>query len=143
MSTLSSLYQIAYYFSVQEIHTMIHRKSILGFNTIAALVMIVAAATTGTTFLDAQAQNADTSEQIRKYLIQAIQALDSGDNTEAIQQLQLATDQMGPFTAISEQSFDGQGNSDGESNDNGEESEEGSGEDADEPGDTDENDEED
>ena len=134
---------------------MIHRKSILGFNAVAALVMIVASATTGTTFLDAQAQNADTSEQIRKYLIQAIQALDSGDNTEAIQQLQLATDRMGTFTAISEQSIDSQGNSDGqgnsdsqgnsdgESDDNGEESEEGSGEDADEPGDTDENDEED
>ena len=122
---------------------MIHRKSILRFNAVAALVMIVASATTGTTFLDAQAQNADTSEQIRKYLIQAIQALDSGDNTEAIQQLQLATDRMGTFTAISEQSIDGQGNSDGESDDNGEDSEEGSGEDADEPGDTDENDEED
>jgi hypothetical protein len=155
------LYQIAYYFSVQEIHTMIHRKSILGFNAVAALVMIVASATTGTTFLDAKAQNADTSEQIRKYLIQAIQALDSGDNTEAIQQLQLATDRMGTFTTITEQTIDGQGNSDsqgnsdgqgtsdsqgtsdGESDDNGGESEEGSGEDADEPGDTDENDEED
>ena len=141
---------------------MINRKSILGFNAVAALVMIVASTTTtGTTILDAQAQNVDTSEQIRKYLIQAIQALDSGDSTEAIRQLQLATDQMGTFTAISEQSFDGQvnsdsqgnsdgqgnsdnqGNSDGENNDNGEESEEGSDEDADEPGDTDENDEED
>jgi hypothetical protein len=134
---------------------MINRKSILGFNAVAALVMIVTSATTGSTILDAQAQNADTSQQIRKYLIQAIQALDSGDSTEAIRQLQLATDQIGTFTAISEQSFDGQvnsdsqgnrdsqGNSDGESNDNGGESEEGQGEDADEPGDTDENDEED
>ena len=115
----------------------------------------MASATTDTTFLDAQAQNADTSEQIRKYLIQAIQALDSGDNTEAIQQLQLATDRMGTFTTISEQTIDSQGNSDvqgnsdsqsnsdSESDDNGEESEEGSGEDSDEPGDTDENDEED
>ena len=85
---------------------MIHRRSILGFNAVAALVMIVASTTTGTTILDAQAQNADTSEQIRKYLIQAIQALDSGDNNEAIQQLQLATDHMGTFTAISEQSID-------------------------------------
>ena len=84
---------------------MIHRKSILGFNAVAALVMIVASATTGTTILDAQAQNADSSEQIRKYLIQALRALDSGDNTEAIQQLQLATDHMGTFTAISEQSM--------------------------------------
>jgi hypothetical protein len=35
--------------------------------------------------------------------------LDSDDNTEAIQQLQLATDRMGIFTAISDQSIDGQG----------------------------------
>ena len=38
---------------------MIHRKSILGFNAVAALVMVVASATTlpiGSTVLDAQAQ---------------------------------------------------------------------------------------
>jgi hypothetical protein len=128
---------------------MIHRRSILGFNAVAALVMIVASATAGTTILDAQAQNADTSQQIRKYLIQAIQALDNGDSAEAIQQLQLATDQMGTFTAISDQSVDSQGNSDGQENSDGggddrsEKSEEGSGEDADESGDTDENDGED
>jgi hypothetical protein len=75
-------------------------------------------------------------------VIQAVKALDSGDNTEAIQQLQLATDRMGIFTAISDQSIDGQGNSDGNSDDRGEKSEEGSGEDVDESGDTDENDEE-
>ena len=76
---------------------MIHRKSIVGFNAVVALVMIVASATTlpiGSTVLDAQAQNADTSQQIRDYLIQAIQAIDSGDKTEAIQQLQLASNQM-------------------------------------------------
>lgn len=123
---------------------MIDRKSIQGFSIVAVIVLItVAILPNGTTALNAQAQNADTSQQIRKYLIQAIQALDSGDNNEAIQQLQLATDRMGTFTAISEQSIDGQGNSDGKNDDKGEESEEGSGEDADEPGDTDENDEED
>lgn len=123
---------------------MIDRKSIQGFSIVAVIVLItVATLPNGTTALNAQAQNADTSQQIRKYLIQAIQALDSGDNNEAIQQLQLATDRMGTFTAISEQSIDGQGNSDGKNDDKGEESEEGSGEDADEPGDTDENDEED
>jgi hypothetical protein len=125
-------------------NSMIDRKSIQGFSIVAGIVLItVAALPNGNTALNAQAQNADTSQQIRKYLIQAIQALDSGDNNEAIQQLQLATDWMGTFTAISEQSIDGQGNSDGENDDKGEESEEGSGEDADEPGDTDENDEED
>ena len=123
---------------------MIDRKSIQGFSIVAVIVLIIVATLpNGTTALNAQAQNADTSQQIRKYLIQAIQALDSGDNNEAIQQLQLATDRMGTFTAISEQSIDGQGNSDGENDDKGEESEEGSGEDADELGDTDENDEED
>jgi hypothetical protein len=125
-------------------NSMIDRKSIQGFSIVAVIVLItVATLPNGTTALNAQAQNADTSQQIRKYLIQAIQALDSGDNNEAIQQLQLATDRMGTFTAISAQSIDGQGNSDGKNDDKGEESEEGSGEDADEPGDTDENDEED
>jgi hypothetical protein len=88
---------------------MIRRKSILGFNAVAALVMIVASATTlpiGSTVLDAEAQNADTSQQIRDYLIQAIQAIDSGDKTEAIQQLQLASNQMGTdLTGVSVQSM--------------------------------------
>ena len=128
---------------------MIHRKSILGFNAVAALVMMVASATTlpiGSTVLDAQAQNADTSQQIRDYLIQAIQAIDSGDNTEAIQQLQLVSNQMGTLTGVSVQSNDVEGKASGgsgESDDRGEASEEGPGEDADEPGDSDENDEED
>jgi hypothetical protein len=128
---------------------MIHRKSIVGFNAVAALVMIVASATTlpiGSTVLDAQAQNADTSQQIRDYLIQAIQAIDSGDKTEAIQQLQLASNQMGALTGVSVQSNDVEGKASGgsaESDDRGEASEEGPGEDADEPGDRDENDEED
>jgi hypothetical protein len=128
---------------------MIHRKSIVGFNAVAALVMIVASATTlpiGSTVLDAQAQNADTSQQIRDYLIQAIQAIDSGDKTEAIQQLQLASNQMGTLTGVSVQSNDVEGKASGgsgESDDRGEASEEGPGEDADEPGDRDENDEED
>ena len=128
---------------------MTHRKSILGFNAVAALVMIVASATTlpsGSTGLDAQAQNADTSQQIRDYLIQAIQAIDSGDKTEAMQQLQLASNQMGTLTGVSVQSNDVEGKASGgsgESDDRGEASEEGAGEDADEPGDSDENDEED
>ena len=128
---------------------MIHRKSILGFNAVAALVMIVASATTlpiGSTVLDAEAQNADTSQQIRDYLIQAIRAIDSGDKTEAIQQLQLASNQMGTLTGVSVQSNDVEGKASGgsgESDDRGEASEEGPGEDADEPGNKDENDEED
>jgi hypothetical protein len=129
---------------------MIYRKSILGFNAVAALVMIVASATTlpiGSTVLDAQAQNSDTSQQIRDYLIQAIQAIDSGDKTEAIQQLQLASNQMGTdLTGVAVQSNDVEGKASGdsgESDDRGEASEEEPGEDADEPGDRDENDEDD
>ena len=112
--------------------------------------MIVASATTlpiGSTVLDAQAQNADTSQQVRDYLIQAIQAIDSGEKTEAIQQLQLASNQIGTdLTGVSVQSNDVEGKASGgsgESDDRGEASEEGPGEDADEPGDRDENDEED
>jgi hypothetical protein len=79
---------------------MIHKKLILGFSIVAVVVVLVTSATlpSGTLALNAQAQNADTSQQIRKYLIQAVKALDSGDNTEAIHQLQLATDLMGTFT---------------------------------------------
>jgi hypothetical protein len=81
-------------------NSMIHKKLILGFSIVAVVVVLVTSATlpSGTLALNAQAQNADTSQQIRKYLIQAVKALDSGDNTEAIHQLQLATDLMGTFT---------------------------------------------
>jgi CHASE3 domain sensor protein len=60
-------------------NSMIDRKSIQGFSIVAVIVLIIVATLpNGTTALNAQAQNADTSQQIRKYLIQAIQALDSG-----------------------------------------------------------------
>ena len=119
---------------------MIHRKSILRFTVVPTILMIVASATTlsiGTTTIKAQAQNAATPEQIKDYLTQAIQALESGDNAKAIQQLKLATDQIDGSTGVSTVS------SNGESDDKGEGAEEGSGEDADEPGDVDQNDEED
>jgi hypothetical protein len=124
---------------------MLYRKSILGFGRTITAIILLGMATVN--FLNAQAQSADTSQQIRDYLIQAIQALDNGDNSEAIRQLQLATDQIGTFTTISEQSSGRESNEsnngNGGSDDEGEESEEGSGEDEDEPGDTDTNDEED
>src|SRR5688500_10665098 len=121
-------------------NSMIHRKSILGFSIVAATVLIAAATLpTSITTKNAQAQSTDTS-QIRNYLIQAIQALDNGDNSETIRQLQLATDQIGTsFTAISDQSNGAEntasreGNNDGsrggENDDEGEGSEEGPGED--------------
>ena len=119
---------------------MIHRKSILRFTVVPTILMIVASATTlsmGTTTMKAKAQNAATTEQIKEYLTQAIQALESGDNAKAIQQLKLATDQIDGSTGVSTVS------SNGESDDKGEGAEEGPGEDADEPGDVDQNDEED
>jgi hypothetical protein len=126
---------------------MTHRKSILGFSIVVAAIALIGMVTT--TSLNAQAQT-DSSQQIRNYLIKAIQALDNGDNSEAIRQLQLATDQIGTFAAVSGQSPAGQNvetvesnNDEGENDDEEEGSEEGEGEDADEPGDVDSNDEED
>ena len=119
---------------------MFHRKSILRLTVVSTILMIVVSATTlsiGTTTMKVQAQNAATPEQIKDYLTQAIQALESGDNAKAIQQLKLATDQIDGLTGVSTVS------SNGESDDKGEGAEEGPGEDADEPGDEDQNDEED
>jgi hypothetical protein len=80
-----------------------------------------------------QNQTADP-EQIKNYLTQAIQALDSGNNTKAAEQVGLAEDQLESMT----------GTEFGEVKDEDDEgAEEGPGEDADEPGDIDTNDEED
>jgi hypothetical protein len=110
-------------------------KSIPEFSIIVAMIVIAGTALSASATFNARAQTAATSEQIKDYLTQAIQALDSGDNTKAVEQLKLATDQLGTLTGVSV--------SDGESDDKGEEAEEGPGEDADEPGDVDANDEED
>jgi hypothetical protein len=134
---------------------MTYRKSILGLSITVVAIALIGMATL--TSFNAQAQTADSSQQIRNYLIKAIQALDNDDNSEAIRQLQLATDQMGTFAAVSGQPPAGQNvetaesnngaggsnNDEGENDDEGEGSEEGEGEDADEPGDVDSNDEED
>ena len=81
-------------------------------------------------------QTADP-QQIKNYLNQAIQALDSGNNTKALEQVDLAEDQLEGIT----------GTEDTEDEDEDEEEEgeieEGAGEDVDEPGDIDTNDEED
>src|SRR5919106_6641554 len=125
---------------------MTHRKSILGFSITVAAIALIGMVTT--TSLNAQAQT-DSSQQIRNYLIKAIQALDNGDNSEVIRQLQLATGQIGTFAAVSGQSPTGQNvetvdsnngaggsnNDGGDGNDEeGEGSEEGEGEEEDEPG---------
>ncbi|MGA7692002.1 MAG: hypothetical protein WCA61_06835 [Nitrososphaeraceae archaeon] len=124
---------------------MIQTKLPFGMG-VTAVVMVVAAVTALSidTAMNAYAQNMTTPptaqqqnqtadpEQIKNYLTQAIQALDSGNNTKAAEQVDLAADQLEGMT----------GTESGE-DDEDEEVEEGAGEDADEPGDIDTNDEED
>ena len=124
---------------------MIQTKLPFGMG-VTAVVMVVAAVTALSidTAMNAYAQNMTTPptaqqqnqtadpEQIKNYLTQAIQALDSGNNTKAAEQVDLAADQLGGMT----------GTESGE-DDEDEEVEEGAGEDADEPGDINSNDEED
>jgi hypothetical protein len=123
----------------------------LGAIVVFSIVVIAASALlTIDTALNASAQNATTAtpslqpssnqtadpQQIKNYLNQAIQALDSGNNTMALEQVDLAGDQLEGMTGTQD---------DGEDEDDEEEGEieEGPGEDEDEPGDVDTNDEED
>jgi hypothetical protein len=106
---------------------MFHRKSILRFNIVPTILMIVASATTlsfGTTTMKVQAQNSATSEQIKDYLTQAMQALDSGNNTKAAEQVSLAEEQLEGMTGTEVEDENGE-----------DEDEEGEVEDEDEPGD--------
>jgi hypothetical protein len=128
---------------------MIQTKSLFGHGVTAAVVMMIAAITALSvdTALNAYAQNMTTTppaqqqnqtadpEQIKNYLTQAMQALDSGNNTKAAEQVSLAEDELEGMT----------GTESGEDKDDEDEDEveEGAGEDADEPGDIDANDEED
>jgi hypothetical protein len=130
---------------------MIQTKPIFGYGITAAVVLTVAAITALSIdiALNAYAQNMTTPptaqpqnqtanpEQIKSYLTQAIQALDSGNNTKAAEQVDLAEDQLEGMTGTSAE------DDDGEDEDEESEIEEGAGEDADEPGDIDTNDEED
>ena len=114
-----------------------------------AVFLVVAIATTALSIgtLNASAQNTTTApqasqnqtadpQQIKGYLNQAIQALDSGNNTKALEQVDIAGDQLETMTGT------GAGEDDDEDEEEGE-VEEGAGEDADEPGDVDTNDQED
>jgi hypothetical protein len=116
---------------------------IVVFSVVVAAVAAAVALSIDTT-LNAYAQNTTTatnqtvdSQQIKNYLAQAIQALDSGNNTKAMEQVNLAGDQL--------ESLTGTEDSEDEDEDDEEEGEveEGAGEDADEPGDVDANDQED
>jgi hypothetical protein len=125
----------------------------LGTTVVFSIVTIAAMAvlSTSDSMLNAYAQNTTSPtqtatpqpstnqtadpQQIKNYLTQAIQALDSGNNTKALEQIDLAEDQLESMTGTED---------DGEDEDEVEgEVEEGPGEDADEPGDIDTNDEED
>ena len=106
---------------------MFHRKSILRFTIVPTILMIVASATTlsfGITTMKVQAQNSATSEQIKDYLTQAMQALDSGNNTKAAEQVSLAEEQLEGMTGTDVEDENGE-----------DEDEEGEVEDEDEPGD--------
>ena len=121
----------------------------LGTMVVLSIVVIAAVALSINTAQNAYGQNTTTTanqttatnqtanpQQIKDYLSQAIQALDSGNNTKAMEQVALAGDQLESLT----------GTEDGEDEDDEEEEgevEEGAGEDAYEPGDVDANDQED
>ena len=120
--------------------------SVLG---VIAVFLVVAIATTALSIstLNAHAQNTTTipqasqnqtvdSQQIKGYLNQAIQALDSGNNTKALEQVDIAGDQLETMTGTEAGEDDDEDEEEGEV-------EEGVGEDADEPGDIDTNDQED
>ena len=123
---------------------MIKTRSLYGFIAVIAVVGAATALSIGTTMnvyaqnttmppvtQQQQNQTADP-EQIKNYLTQAIQALDSGNNTKAAEQVDLAEDKLEDMTGATVTE-----------DDDDEEIEEGAGEDADEPGDIDTNDEED
>lgn len=126
---------------------MIQTKSIFGYGITTAVAMVVAAIA-ALTVLNAYAQNTTTPstaqqqsqtadlEQIKNYLTQSIQALDSGNTTKAAEQMNLAEEQFEGMTGTESAEDD-----DGEDEDEESEIEEGAGQDAIEPGDIDTNDE--
>jgi thiamine pyrophosphate-dependent acetolactate synthase large subunit-like protein len=122
---------------------MIKTRSLFGFIVVIAIVgaatalsidtaMNVYAQNTTMPPITAQQNQTSDPQQIKNYLTQAIQALDSGNNTKAAEQIDLAEDQLEDM--IGTESAE---------DDEDEEIEEGAGEDADEPGDIETNDEQD
>jgi hypothetical protein len=102
---------------------MIQTKSLFGHG-VTAVVMVIAAITalSTDTAMNAYAQNMTTPspaaqqqnqtadpQQIKNYLTQAIQALDSGNNTMAAEQIGLAQDQLeGTGTEIEDEDEEGE-----------------------------------
>jgi hypothetical protein len=106
-----------------------NRKSILSIGIVLAVTMIsMFLFDSIASNVGAQEQPIDTT-QVKNYLTQALQALDSGNNTMVLEQLDLAEVAITGTT--------------GEADDDEGEVEEGPGEDEDEPGDVDTNDQED
>jgi hypothetical protein len=140
MHSFSSLYQIPYYLSVHQLTTTMKTRSIYG---LIAVVVILAATTLSIGIpLNAQAQNATAPQPqtadptlIKNYLTGAIQALDSGNNTKALEQIDLADDQLSAMTGLESEDENGEEEEGGV--------EEGTGEDVAEAGDVDKNDAED
>jgi hypothetical protein len=135
------LYQIPYYYSKRTDAYNYENKS--GYAVIATILTttILSLGLLGNvqaqnTTAPQQQQQTANPEQIKTYLTEAIQAIDSGNNTQALERVDLAGDQLEMLTGT--QSVD----DDDEDEDEGE-IEEGAGEDADEAGDVDTNDEED
>jgi hypothetical protein len=125
---------------------MIKTKSTFGFIVVIAIVgaaMLLSIDTAMNVYAqnitmppvtDQQQNQTDDPQQIKNYLTQAIQVLDSGNNTKAAEQVDLAEDQLEGMTG---------GGAAATEDDEDEEIEEGVGEDTDEPGDIDANDKED
>lgn len=109
-------------------------KSSLGIGTMVITIAVAIALSIGTTLM-AYAQNATgDAGQVKDFLNQAMQALGSGNNTQALELVDLASDQLENMTGVADA---------GEEEDENETAEEGAGEDADEAGDVDKNDAED
>lgn len=115
---------------------MIQTKSPFSYGVTSAVVMVVIVVTAPSidTVMNAYAQNMTTPpaqqqnqtadpEQIKNYLMQAIQAIDSGNNTKAAEQVGLAEEQLEGMTGTEVEDEDGE-----------DEEEEGEVEDEDEPG---------
>jgi CRISPR/Cas system type I-B associated protein Csh2 (Cas7 group RAMP superfamily) len=124
---------------------MIKTRSLYGFLVVIAVLgaatalsidpaMSVYAQNTTTPAAQQQQNQTADPQQLKNYLTQAIQALDSGNNTKAAEQVDLAEDQLEGMT---------RGGAAATEDDEDEEIEEGVGEDTDEPGDIDANDKED
>jgi hypothetical protein len=100
---------------------MIQTKSLFGYCVTAVVTVIAAITVLSTdTAMNAYAQNMTTPppaqqnqtadpQQIKNYLAQAIQALDSGNNTKAAEQIGLAEDQLeGAGTEIEDEDEEGE-----------------------------------